>query len=504
MSSLEALIVTLYFATLGVLAIYGCHRSWLLRLFRKHRPAAAPAASSPAASSAAAPPQPLPRVTVQLPIYNERYVVERLIRAACALEYPRDRIEIQVLDDSTDDTAELAAAEVERQRARGIAIHHLRRPHRIGFKAGALAHGLESATGEMVAIFDADFVPPPRFLLDLVGRFDDPRVGMVQARWEHLNRDYSLLTRLQSIFLDGHFVIEHGARYRSGRFFNFNGTAGIWRRACIESAGGWRSDTLTEDLDLSYRAQVAGWRFVFEAGVAAPAELPAEVDAFKSQQRRWAQGSIQTGIKLLPIILRARLPLATKTEALFHLTANGAYVLMVLLAILMIPALRIRRDLDPATLLLIDLPLFLISTLSVGAFYLVSQREVGRAWFRTIPLLPFLMALGIGLSVNNTHAVFRALGRRRDTFQRTPKYRLEGAGGEWRGRRYRGLRQPGVLAAEVLLALYLLAGTLDAARAGQYLALPILALFLLGFLQVSLLSLAQSRNRLTRVAWRRR
>jgi cellulose synthase/poly-beta-1,6-N-acetylglucosamine synthase-like glycosyltransferase len=485
MSALETAVVALYFATLLVLAVYGCHRTWLLRQFRRHPAAAAPPTPPPAA---------LPRVTVQLPIYNERYVVTRLIRAACALDYPRDRLDIQVLDDSTDDTTARAAAEIAIQRRRGLDIRHVRRPDRTGFKAGALAHGLRTARGEMIAIFDADFVPPRRFLLDLVGRFADPRVGMVQARWDHLNRDYSLLTRLQAIFLDGHFVIEHAARHRTGCFFNFNGTAGIWRRSCIEDAGGWHDDTLTEDLDLSYRAQVRGWRFDYAGEVSAPAELPADIDAFKSQQRRWAQGSIQTGLKMLPRVWRARLPLRTRLEAFFHLTGNGAYVLMVLLAVLMIPAMRIRRGLDPWTILAIDLPLFLVSTVSIGAFYLASQPRGRRGRAATLALLPLLMALGIGLSVNNSRAALRALRRRRDAFERTPKYRLEGTRGEWRGRRYRGLRQPGVAAAESCLAIYFLAGAADALRAGQYLALPPLLLFLAGFLHVSLLSLGQARK----------
>jgi cellulose synthase/poly-beta-1,6-N-acetylglucosamine synthase-like glycosyltransferase len=481
---LEIAVIGLYFATLLALAVYGCHRFWLLCVFRRHRRAARPPAR----------PDPPPRVTVQLPIYNERYVVGRLIRAVCDLDYPRDRLEIQVLDDSTDDTSERAAAEVAAQRARGVDIRHVRRAGRDGFKAGALAHGLRSARGELIAIFDADFVPPPGFLRDLVGRFADPAVGMVQARWEHLNRDYSLLTRLQSMFLDGHFVIEHGARHRSGRFFNFNGTAGIWRRACIEAAGGWQSDTLTEDLDLSYRAQLAGWRFEFAPEVTAPAELPADVNAFKSQQRRWTQGSIQTGLKILPGLLRSPLPLGTKIEAVFHLTGNGAHFLMILLAILLVPSLRIRRDLGLETLLAIDLPVFLLSTVSIAAFYVASQGEAGRSRLRALALLPFLMALGIGLSVNNARAVVRACRRRSDEFHRTPKHRLEERRDLWRGKRYRGNRQPAVAAVEGLLALYFLAGVLDAARSGQYLSLPLLLLFMGGFMQVTLLSLLHARR----------
>ena len=367
MTVLEGAVVAAYYATLLVLAIYGSHRYYLLHLYYRHRGDV----PRPAARL-----DPLPLVTVQLPVYNERYVVERLIRAACALDYPADRLEIQVLDDSTDDTSRLAAAVVETMRRRGPDVVHLRRGSREGFKAGALAHGLARARGELIAVLDADFVPSPPFLLDLVHHFSDPRVGMVQARWGHLNREYSVLTRIQSIFLDGHFVIEHAARHRAGRFFNFNGTAGIWRRTCIDSAGGWQSDTLTEDLDLSYRAQLLGWEFVFLPDVVAPAELPADNDAFKTQQHRWTLGSIQTGRKILPRLLRARLPRRVKVEAFFHLTNNSAYALMVLLAILIVPAVLARRALGLDGLMYLDLPLFFLSTLSVSTFYICSQREL--------------------------------------------------------------------------------------------------------------------------------
>jgi cellulose synthase/poly-beta-1,6-N-acetylglucosamine synthase-like glycosyltransferase len=491
MSVFETAIVTAYFATLILLSVYGCHRSWLLYLYRRHRGAAPRAAGRL---------EPLPRITVQLPVYNEMYVVERAIRAAAALDYPPDRLEIQVLDDSTDETSRLAAAAVAALRAEGRQARHLRRADRDGYKAGALARGLREAGGELVAIFDADFVPPPSFLRELVHHFADPRVGMVQARWEHLNRDYSLLTRLQSIFLDGHFVIEHAARHRSGRFFNFNGTAGIWRRACIEEAGGWHHDTLTEDLDLSYRAQLAGWKFVFVPDVVAPAELPATLDAFKTQQRRWAQGSIQTGLKVLPRLLRSRLPLATKIEALFHLTGNGAYLLMLLLAVLMVPAMRIRSDLGMWAMLAVDLPLFLLSTLSISTFYLVSQKAAGRDWRSAVPLLPLLMSLGVGLSVNNARAVLLACRRGHDPFERTPKFRLEGRSGTWRGKSYHGLRQPAALALEGALALHFLFASFEAARDGEYLSLPFLLLFLSGFLYVALLSLGQAVGLRERIA----
>ncbi len=483
MRVLAGSIVVSYYATLLALAIYGWHRYHLLSLFYRH---------APKRPRPPAPIEPLPPVTVQLPIYNERYVVERLIRAACALDYPADRLEIQILDDSTDDTSRIAAAVAGEMRRRGHDVRHLRRAHRRGFKAGALAEGLARARGELVAVFDADFVPAPSFLLDLVHYFSDPRVGMVQARWGHLNREYSVLTRIQSIFLDGHFVIEHAARHRAGRFFNFNGTAGIWRRACIESAGGWQADTLTEDLDLSYRAQLGGWEFVFLPEVVAPAELPADMDSFKTQQHRWTLGSIQTGVKILPRLLRARLPLKVKIEALFHLTNNGAYALMVLLAILIVPAVVARRALGLDRLMYLDLPLFLTSTLSISTFYLCARRELRDDWLSTLAYLPFLMSLGIGLSLNNARAVCAAFSGGRAEFLRTPKYRLEGTTGDWRRSAYRGLGGRAWTAAEMLLGVYFTGVSAWAIMNGHYAALPFFLLFQMGYFYTSFLSLAQT------------
>src|SRR5579864_4630406 len=305
MTPVETLTLATYFFVLIVLAVYGWHRYYLVWLYMKHRdrqPKTLP------------PLDPLPAVTIQLPLYNEMYVADRLIQAVCDLEYPRDRLEIQVLDDSTDETRSIAELAVRRHQAQGLNITYHTRTNRRGYKAGALEDGMKVARGEFIAIFDADFIPAPDFLTKLMPHFADGKVGMVQARWGHINQDYSLLTKIQAILLDGHFILEHGGRNRSGRFFNFNGTAGVWRRAAIEDAGGWQHDTLTEDLDLSYRAQLRGWRFVFESGLIAPAEVPVEMNGFKSQQHRWAKGSIQTCRKLLPTILRSNLPLGVKAE----------------------------------------------------------------------------------------------------------------------------------------------------------------------------------------------
>jgi cellulose synthase/poly-beta-1,6-N-acetylglucosamine synthase-like glycosyltransferase len=437
-----------------------------------------------------APLDPLPVVTVQLPIYNEMYVADRLIDSVCRLDYPRDLLEIQVLDDSTDETRDIAERAVRRHAANGVDIKYFHREDRTGYKAGALEAGLKTARGEFVAIFDADFLPKADFLHRLLPHFTHPRVAMVQARWGHINQDYSLLTKIQSIMLDGHFVLEHGGRNRAGVFFNFNGTAGIWRREVIADAGGWQHDTLTEDLDLSYRAQMRGWQFVFVPDVVAPAEVPVEMNAFKSQQHRWAKGSIQTCLKLLPQILHADLPLKVKAEAFFHLTANFNYLLMSLLSILMFPAMVIRYQMGWYEMLLIDIPLFFAATMSVCNFYIVCQREIHTDWVSRLRYMPFLMSIGIGLCVNNTKAVIEALLDKKTEFARTPKYHIEGNSDEWATKKYRQsvTVQPLI---ELGLGFYFTATVFYALANGIYGTLPFLILFQVGFLYTGLLSIVQ-------------
>jgi cellulose synthase/poly-beta-1,6-N-acetylglucosamine synthase-like glycosyltransferase len=432
----------------------------------------------------------LPIVTVQLPIYNEMYVVERVIDAACRIDYPSHLLEIQVLDDSTDETRPIAELAVRRRAAQGVDIKYFHRVDRRGFKAGALEEGLKVARGSFIAIFDADFIPSPDFLHRVLPHFADAGVGMVQARWGHINQDYSLLTKIQSILLDGHFVLEHGGRHRAGRFFNFNGTAGIWRREAIDSSGGWQHDTLTEDLDLSYRAQMLGWRFVFLPHVIAPAEVPVEMNGFKSQQHRWAKGSVQTCRKLLPQLLRSRLPLGVKAEAFFHLTANFNYPLMCILSVLMFPAMYIRYSMGWYEMLLIDVPLFFAATLSMANFYVVCQRELYRDWVARLKYLPFLMSIGIGLCVNNTRAVFEALLGKQGEFARTPKYCIERQSDEWVSKRYRQsvAIQPFI---ELTLGFYFTATVFYALANGIYGTLPFLVLFQIGFLYTGLLSIIQ-------------
>jgi cellulose synthase/poly-beta-1,6-N-acetylglucosamine synthase-like glycosyltransferase len=485
MSPSEIAFLCLYFAVMLVVSLYGGHRYVMAYLYFKHKyntPEPLPFQG------------PLPRVTVQLPIYNEMYVCERLIESVCAIEYPRELLEVQVLDDSTDETREIAAAAVERCRASGIDVRYLHRDDRRGYKAGALEEGLKSARGELIAVFDADFVPAPDFLRRTVPHFSEPRVGMVQVRWGHLNRAFSVLTQAQSIMLDGHFVIEHTARNRSGRFFNFNGTAGIWRRSAIVDAGGWHHDTLTEDLDLSYRAQLRGWQFVFLPEVVSPAEVPVEMNAFKSQQHRWAKGSIQTAKKLLPEIFRSDLPRAVKVEAFFHLTNNLAYLLMVLISVLMPISVVVRYSHGWYGVLLLDFPFFVAATLSVCGFYVASQREVGRSWWQRLKYLPFLMSLGIGLSINNARAVIEALFNHQSAFTRTPKHGVgEKGNGRWAQLRYRGTWVGFQPFLEVAFGCYLSCAVWFVIDRGLWASLPFLVLSQIGFLYVGLMSLLQGR-----------
>jgi cellulose synthase/poly-beta-1,6-N-acetylglucosamine synthase-like glycosyltransferase len=474
-----------YFIVLVLLAGYGMHRYILVYLYYKHKKNRT---TDPAAYF-----ERLPRVTVQLPTFNEQYVVERLLDSICKLKYPQEKLDIQVLDDSTDETVEVARNLVERYAALGNPISYHHRVNREGFKAGALAEGLKTAKGEFVAIFDADFTPPEDFLLRTIHHFTDSKIGMVQTRWTHINRNYSFLTQVEAILLDGHFVLEHSGRARSGVFFNFNGTAGVWRRAAIDEAGGWQHDTLTEDTDLSYRAQLRGWRFIYLQDVECPAELPVEMTAFKTQQARWAKGLIQTGKKILPRVLRSDAPLHTKIEAWYHLTANLSYPLMIVLSVLMLPAMIIRFYQGWFQILFIDLPLFLASTFSISSFYLVSQRELfPKTWQRALLYLPLLMALGVGLTITNTKAVIEALIGKESAFARTPKYNVESKKDKVGATKYRR-RLGWVPWVELLIGSYFALTVYYAVEIENYFTIPFLLLFVLGYWCTGLMSLLQGR-----------
>lgn len=481
---MEILIIALYLLVLTILGIYGFHRAHLVYLFwrHKHRKFEPPREFDK-----------LPVVTVQLPMFNEMYVAERLLDAVAEIDYPREQLEIQVLDDSTDETSEIASRKCDELRERGFDITYLHRTDRTGFKAGALEAGMAVARGEFLMVFDADFMPTKTIIHELIHHFTDPKVGMVQARWGHINRDYSLLTRVQSMMLDGHFVIEHIARNRSGRFFNFNGTAGIWRKATIIDAGGWEHDTLTEDMDLSFRAQLRGWNFIYVPEALAPAEVPCEMNSFKGQQFRWAKGSAQTTRKLLRTVLKSDLPLPVKIECVFHLTNNFAYLFLLVLAALQLPNMLLRRQIDNPELLLLDVPLFAATTGSMFLFYLSTHHFLYNNLWEAIKRLPLTMALGIGLSLNNAHAVMEGLLGRESEFVRTAKHGITSKGESWRRKPRYKANKTFMTMMEVALGLYFVATIALAIYTGSYVTVPFLVLFMVGFLYVGALSLYQAR-----------
>jgi cellulose synthase/poly-beta-1,6-N-acetylglucosamine synthase-like glycosyltransferase len=470
---LDWVVVALYLAVMVVLSVYGLHRYQLVYLYYRNRGCAT---GEPVARF-----DQLPTVTVQLPIYNEQFVVEQLLDAVCRLDYPHELLQIQVLDDSTDETQAVARAASERYAALGHPIEYVHRTHRHGFKAGALQAGLETARGELVALFDADFQPRPDFLYRTVHYFTDPGVGVVQARWTFRNRDHSILTRVQAMLLDGHFMFEHGGRARSGRFFNFNGTAGLLRRSMIEDAGGWQHDTLTEDTDLSYRAQMKGWKFVYAQHVEVPSELPTELAAFQIQQARWAKGLIQTARKILPPLFASPLPAKVKLEAFFHLTANLSYPLIVLLSILLLPATIVRFHHGHIEFLLIDIPLFLGTFSSLSTFYLLAQKELSpKSWRRGLILIPALLAAGIGLTITNTRAVLEGLLGVQSPFQRTAKYTTDR--GRARRARLRYRPSSGLLPlVNFAVGSYFACCCFYLVAIGNWTTLPFVTLFAAGF-----------------------
>lgn len=480
--SLSDVVVALYVGALLVLFAFGIHGLVMLYFYHRTRDRQV---RPPVAQL-----DPLPVVTVQLPLYNEVYVVERLIDAVVRLDYPKDKLEIQVLDDSTDETQQVARERVEYYRAQGYDIHYIHRTDREGYKAGALRHGLSLARGEFIAIFDADFIPKPDFLQKTLPYFADPRVGMVQTRWEHLNEDYSLLTRAQALALDGHFVIEQQVRYKAGFFINFNGTAGIWRRLCIEDAGNWHSDTLAEDLDLSYRAQLRGWKFVFLNDVTSPAELPADINALKSQQFRWTKGAVEAAKKLLPAVWKADLPLATKLECTVHLTSNIVFPFIVVVALLNLPMVLVKNLVGGYDELFTLMSIFVLASVSTFLFYLYSQRTVHEDWQRRVLLFPLFMAGSMGLAINNTKAVIEALIGKRSEFTRTPKYRITSAADDWRTRKYARLPLRASVVVELLLGVYFAVGIGVSLYYAELAAIPFQVMFLVGFGGIGFLSLA--------------
>jgi cellulose synthase/poly-beta-1,6-N-acetylglucosamine synthase-like glycosyltransferase len=479
---MDQIVLIAYFISLSILFIFGCHGFIMLYYHRKYGKA-----------------NPVPRteirgdsfVTIQLPLYNELYVVERLINSVCEIDYPKDKMEIQVLDDSTDETVNIVAAAVEQKKKQGFDIQHIRRKNREGFKAGALKEGLKIAKGEYIAIFDADFIPRKDFLRKTLSFFGE-NVGMVQTRWEHLNSDYSILTKAQALALDGHFVIEQSVRNKAGFFINFNGTGGVWKKSCIEDAGNWHADTLTEDLDLSYRAQLNGWKFVFLKDFTSPAELPSEMSALKSQQFRWTKGAIETAKKILPLVWKSNVPMRIKLQSTFHLTNNLVFPFILLAAILNVPLIFIKNS-GPHEAYFAVMSLFVLAFISSFLFYLYSQKDIRTDWRKKIVLFPLFMAGSMGFAVNNSRAVFEGLMNRKSEFVRTPKFKVENSRDTLKGNKYLAKKKIDMMVVvELIMAIYCLIGIVSSIYFLEIAALPFQILFFTGFAFVSFTSIKHS------------
>jgi cellulose synthase/poly-beta-1,6-N-acetylglucosamine synthase-like glycosyltransferase len=475
-----------YFGILILLSVYGFYRFQLVYLFLRYKRIK----PEPAGRFIE---EDLPRVTIQLPIFNEMYVVERLLKTVTQIDYPRHLLEIQVLDDSIDETTEIAEREVKRYQAEGYNITYIHREDRTGFKAGALANGLKQATGEFILIFDADFIPRPDILRKTIDYFTDPLVGMVQLRWSYINADYNVLTRIQQIMLDAHFVVEQTARSLSGGFFNFNGTGGIWRRTAIEWSGGWQDDTLAEDTDISYRAQLFGWKLVYLLDEDVPSELPVDINSFKVQQRRWAKGVLQVGQKLIRRIFRSDLPRRVKWELFFRFTNNANAPLVILFSLLHWPVLIARFNQGLFQLLLLDAPILIFATASVITYYGVTIRHLYPDWKKQAKYLPLVMALGLGMAFNNARAALEALFKVRTAFARTPKFKIESRRDEWRSKKYK-FGADLIPLFELTLAVYFVGVIYYAIVMRIWGTIPFLFLFLIGYGFTGVMSLIQGKG----------
>ncbi len=432
-----------------------------------------------------------PFVTIQLPVYNEQYVIERLISAVCKIQYPKEKMEIQILDDSTDETTEIARKIGEKYRKQGFDIKLYHRNERKGYKAGALREGLAHSKGDFIALFDADFIPPTEFLLTTLPYFMDEKVAAVQGRWGHLNDSYSFLTRGQALGLDAHFVIEQTVRNRNGAFINFNGTGGIWRREAILDAGNWEYDTLTEDLDLSYRAQLKGWEIIYLKDLICYGEIPTDINGLKIQQHRWAKGAVQTAKKILPKVLRSPLPLFTKFEAFVHLTNHFTYPLVLLITLLSVPLIMIKVNCIEARTYFNYISFFTIFVVIQTLFYFYGQREIYTDWKRRLWYIPALFAWGIGTCVVDSKAVFEGLLGIKTPFNRTPKYRIEKKSDSWKDKKYKS-KFNWLTIIELFLATYTAYGTVYSIVHSQFFITPFMFLLSFSFLYTGTLSLVHN------------
>lgn len=483
---MESLILVLYFFSLCVLFAFGIHG--LVMLYYYHKTQNVKHIDNGL-------PDNLPVVTVQLPLFNELYVIERLIESVCKIKYPKDKLEIQVLDDSTDETIQIAQNLVKTYQEQGFDIQYIHRTNREGYKAGALKNGLNFCKGEFVAIFDADFVPNEDFLMMTIPHFANEKVGMVQTRWEHLNEEYSFLTRTQALNLDGHFCMEQQVRNKAGFFINFNGTAGIWRKETIFDAGNWQADTLTEDMDLSYRAQLKGWKFIYLNDVTSPAELPADINSLKAQQFRWTKGSIETGKKILPKVFRSNLPLKVKLESFVHLSGNIVFPFIVLVALLNIPIVILKNQVEGLDVYYSIMSVFVIASISTFLFYMYAQRSINLDWRKRLLLFPVFLAGSMGLAINNSKAVFEALINKKTAFIRTPKFKIVDNKDDWKKKKYNSKKIGGVVFIELGLALYYLVGIGISVYYLEIAAIPFQLLFLMGFGTVGYMSLKHSLSK---------
>ena len=483
---MEGILLIIYFVALSVLFGFGTHGLVLLYYYRKTSKLKLPEVLMP---------EEVPMVTIQLPLFNELYVVERLIHSVCEIDYPKDKLEIQVLDDSTDESVIITQKLIEEYKAKGFDIQYIHRKDRGGYKAGALKNGLLTAKGQYVAIFDADFVPKKEFLQKTIPHFNNSNVGMVQTRWEHLNEDYSYLTKAQALALDGHFVIEQQVRNKAGFFINFNGTAGIWRKECIYDAGNWQADTLTEDFDLSYRAQLKGWKFVFLNDVTSPAELPADINALKTQQFRWTKGAVETALKILPKVLKSDLPFRIKMECTIHLTSNIVFPFIILVAILNVPLVIIKTTIQGYDQYYSLMSVFVLASISTFLFYTFAQKAIHLDWQKRLLLFPVFLAGSMGFAVNNTKAVIEALFSKKSEFARTPKGGVIKSTDDWKKKKYVQSKVSYMVMIELLLALYFVIGIGISIYHVQIAAIPFQLLFLAGFGTVGLLSLRHALSR---------